>query len=237
MSVSASDAEVGYPQRGFEIPSGAVDMLLIRHGQSAEMAVTDYPRTAEGQGDPELSAKGHRQAAALAERLVDAGIEAMYVTSLIRTQQTAAPLAARLGLTPVVVADLREVSLGDWEGGEFRRRMEHKDPLMLELLRSGRWSLAPGAESDEQFAERVRAGLLRIQAAHAGQRVAVVCHGGVIGQAIALASGCTPIAFAFCDNTSISQLVLHGEHWTVRRYNDTEHLGAAFTTATSQAVI
>jgi probable phosphoglycerate mutase len=237
MSVSASDAEVGYPQRGFETPAGAVDMLLIRHGQSAEMAVTGYPRTANGQGDPELSAKGHGQAAALAERLVDAGIEAMYVTSLIRTQQTAAPLAARLGLTPVVVADLREVSLGDWEGGEFRRRMEHKDPLMLELLRSGRWSLAPGAESDEQFADRVRAGLLRIQAAHAGQRVAVVCHGGVIGQAIALASGCTPIAFAFSDNTSISQLVLHGEHWTVRRYNDTEHLGPAFTAATSEAVI
>ncbi len=237
MAVSASDAAVAYPQRGFEIPAGSTDVLLVRHGQTAPMTTGDYPRTGTGQGNPELTERGFRQAAAVAERLAGAGIQAIYVSSLIRTQQTAAPLVERTGLRPVVVAELREVQLGEWEGGEFRRRLEQRDPLMLALMSTGRWSLAPGGEDDVAFAERVRTGLLAVQAGHPGQRVAVICHGGVIGQAIALATGCGPMAFAQSDNGSITQLIMHSDVWVVRRYNDTTHLGPAFAPATSETVI
>lgn len=237
MAVSANDAGVAYPQRGFEIPAGSTDVLLVRHGQTAPMSTGDYPRTESGQGDPELSERGHRQAAAVGERLAGSGIEAIYVSSLIRTHQTAAPLVERTGLTPAVLPELREVQLGDWEGGEFRRRLEQKDPRMLELMSTGRWSLAPGGEDDGAFAERVRTGLLAVQAAHAGQRVAVICHGGVIGQAIALATGCGPMAFSQSDNGSITQLIMHSDLWVVRRYNDTTHLGPVFAPSTSEAVI
>lgn len=237
MAVRARDTDVAYPQRGFEIPAGSTDVLLVRHGQTAPMATGNYPRTGTGQGDPDLSERGFRQAAAVAERLAGSGIQAIYVSSLIRTRQTAAPLVERTGLAPFVVPELREVQLGEWEGGEFRRRLEHRDPLMLELLRTGRWSLAPGGEDDGAFAERVRAGLLTVQGAHPGQRVVVICHGGVIGQAIALATGCGPMAFAQSDNGSITQLIMHSDAWVVRRYNDTTHLGPAFAAATSETVI
>ena len=84
-------------------------------------------------------------------------IAAIYVTTLRRTQQTAAPLAERLGLEPQVEPDLREVFLGEWEGGELRRRVIDQDPLAIAMFETGRWDIIPGAEPDDEFRGRVRA--------------------------------------------------------------------------------
>lgn len=227
--VAAAAEPATYGQTTWRMPAGATDLLLIRHGQSAPMPTRGYPLAANGHADPELSGLGREQADLLGARLADAGIEAIYVSTLVRTQQTAEPLAARTQLTPRIDPDLHEIHLGEWEGGEYRRRVEARDPQMLALAQARSWSAVPGAEGDEAFAGRVRAALTRIAQAHAGQRVAVVCHGGVIGQAIALATGALPMAFAHCDNASISQLAVHGEVWGVRRFNDSAHLGPAFS--------
>ena len=57
------------------------------------------------------------------------------------------------------------------------------------------------------------------------QRVAVVAHGGVIGEIMRLAAGGgRGFAFVGADNGSISHLVLHGDRWVLRRFNDTAHL-------------
>ena len=56
--------------------------------------------------------------------------------------------------------------------------------------------------------------------------MAAFTHGGVIGQALALASGSRPFAFIGADNASISRLVISGDQWTVRAFNDTAHLQA-----------
>ncbi len=69
MSVDTTSAEIAYPQKGFQVPEGATDVLLIRHGQSAGMTGRTIRCTESGQADPELSDKGHRQAAAMAERM------------------------------------------------------------------------------------------------------------------------------------------------------------------------
>ncbi len=61
----------------------------------------------------------------------------------------------------MVVPELREVELGDWEGGEFRRRLEQQDPMILTLMREGSWDYVPNGEGDEAFTARVRAGLRR----------------------------------------------------------------------------
>ena len=87
--------------------------------------------------------------------------------------------------------------------------------------------MIPDAEPAEAFATRVGATLERIVAAHPGQRVAVFSHGGVIGQALAHASGSRPFVFIHADNASISQLVVTPRRWLVRRFNDTAHLEAA----------
>jgi probable phosphoglycerate mutase len=213
-----------FAQRRYEVPPGATDLLLVRHGAS-ETYVDGSPfALVDGHGDPPLSADGEAQARQVGGRLADAGIDAIYVTSLRRTAQTAAPLAARLGLTPRVEADLREVHLGEWEGGLFRKNVATGHPISVRMLAEERWDVIPGAESSEVLARRVQAAIDRIAAAHPGQRVAAFTHGGVIGQALALASGSRPFAILGAENTSISRLVITADRWLVRSFNDTAHL-------------
>ena len=155
------------------------------------------------------------------------------MTTLRRTHETAAPLAAALGLTPIVEPDLREVHLGDWEGGMIRVRAAAGDPLFARIFVEERWDVIPGAEPSEEFAARTMGAIERIAAAHPGGRVVAVTHGGVIGQLLCAATGSRGFAFGGADNASISEIVMdvvqRGDapsrrRIVLRRYNDTSHL-------------
>lgn len=87
-------------------------LLLIRHGQTTANVGGILDTKAPG---PSLTELGREQAAALPEALAGAGIEALFVSTLVRTHQTIAPLAAALGLEPVELAGLREVEAGTLE--------------------------------------------------------------------------------------------------------------------------
>jgi 2,3-bisphosphoglycerate-dependent phosphoglycerate mutase len=216
-----------FRQRRYEVPPGATDLLLVRHGASAAYVDgTSFPLV-DGQGDPPLSAEGVAQAVEVCARLAATGVDAIYVTTLRRTGQTAAPLAARLGQPALVEPDLREVHLGAWEGGIFRKNVADGHPISLRMLAEERWDVIPGAEPSAALAGRVQMAIERIAAAHAGQRVAAFTHGGVIGQVLALASGSRPFAFLGAENASISRLVITGDRWVVRGFNDTAHLDGA----------
>jgi len=205
------------------VPPGALDLILVRHGQSQAYTGTPFPLVC-GHGDPSLSRLGLRQAERVRDRLASAGLAAIYVSSLRRTAQTATPLAARLGLTPVVEAELREVYLGEWEGGLYRKMVAEMHPIAQRMFAEERWDVIPGAESLVAFHGRIRAAIGRLLGAHAGERVAVFTHGGVIGQALALATGSRPFAFNAGDNASISRLIITDDRWFVQRFNDTAHL-------------
>jgi probable phosphoglycerate mutase len=213
-----------YRQSRFRLPPGATDIMVIRHGES-EAAYMDKPfPLTDGHADPELSEHGREQAERLAERLAKTPIDAIYVTSLHRTVQTAAPLAERLGLTPQVEPDLREVHLGEWEAGRFRKMVADNHPIARRMWAEERWDVIPGAEPAEAFAGRTGGAIKRIAAAHPDQRVAVVVHGGVIAVLLAMATGSRAFAFLGADNASISRLVITSERWILRLYNDTAHL-------------
>ena len=128
----------------------------MRHGESAP-AHPDRPFAA--QATATAIRRSIRSASTRpncsAERLQHETISAIYVTSLQRTHQTAAPLAARLGLTPIEEPDLREVFLGEWEEGEFRRRAAMRDPIFEQIFVQERWDVIPGAEPHEEFDARV----------------------------------------------------------------------------------
>jgi probable phosphoglycerate mutase len=218
-----------FPQLRFRAPPGATELLLVRHGESQAVVEGESHPLHQGHGDPPLSDEGRTQADRLADRLDGEEIHAIYITPLQRTAETAAPLAARLGLAPVIEADLREVFLGEWEAGLFRQKMQDRDPIAVRMVAEQRWDVIPGAESSESFAARVRAGVTRIVAAHPDQRVVVVAHGGTIGEILRQATGSSPWAFAGGDNASISHLVITPERWIVRRFNDSTHIEAGFT--------
>jgi len=222
-----------FPQHRFTPPPGACEILLVRHGESAPHVEGETFPLVGGHGDPPLAPDGEQQAELMADRLIATGerISAIYVTTLQRTQQTAAPLAARLGLEPIVEPELREVFLGDWEGGEFRRRVADMDPIAMRMYEEQRWEVVPGAESAGELAARVRDGITRIAAGHPDELVVAVVHGGVIGEIVNVATGASGFAFLGADNASISHLIVVGDRWIVRCFNDTSHLSPTFSTA------
>jgi probable phosphoglycerate mutase len=225
-----------YPQRPFTLPSGATELVLARHG-ATEAAIPGEPfELVEGQADPGLAPEGFEQAQALAERLSGEPISEIFVTSLRRTHQTAAPLAALTGLEPVAIPGLREVHLGDWEGGEYRIRFAHGDPLAMRVLHEERWDVIPNAEPAEDFAARIRAGIAEIVAQTGPDALAVaVLHAAVIAEICHQATESRPFAFQAPDNCSVSRLfVMADGRWILRAFNDTAHL-ATFARAASTA--
>jgi probable phosphoglycerate mutase len=224
--VSTPEQEVEYRQHRFTPPPGATEIFLIRHGESAPARDSRPFELVGGQADPELAPEGREHAERVGERLAGERIAAIYVTTLRRTAQTAAPLAAKLGLTATIEADMREVHLGDWEGGLFRKLTSENHPDAQRLWTEQRWDVIPGAEPVQDFDDRIAGAIGRIAAAHPDQRVAVFTHGGVIGQVFAHATKSQPFAMLGADNGSISHIVVSGDDWIVRRFNDTAHLQA-----------
>jgi probable phosphoglycerate mutase len=214
----------GFRQHRFVAPPGATTILLVRHGESAPAQPGVSFPLRDGHGDPPLDPFGERQAELLADRLVHERVDAIYVTTLQRTHQTAAPLADRLGLDVIEEPDLREVFLGEWEGGEFRVRAAQGDPVFRQIWEQERWDVIPGGEGLDAFDERVWRGFQRIVAAHPDGRVMAVSHGGVIGQLLHRVTDSRRFAFSGADNASISEVVASTERIVLRRYNDTSHL-------------
>jgi probable phosphoglycerate mutase len=220
-----------YRQLRFAPPPGATELLLVRHGESAP-AVEGRPfDLVDGHGDPDLSPEGREQAVKVCARLAGEGVDAIYVSKLRRTAQTAHALAEALDLPLTVDPDLHEVFLGDWEGGAFRQKVAEADPIAVRMIEEERWDVIPNAEPAADFAARLRRAVTRIAAAHPDQRVAVFVHGGVIGQILAQATGSRPFALGGADNASISHLVVTGDRWVLRRFNDTTHLEDVLTAA------
>ncbi len=213
-----------YRQTRFAAPEGATEILLVRHGESRP-ATPDNPfPLVDGHGDPELHENGRQQAALVGARLKSHPIRAVYVSNLKRTHETAAPLCSHLGLEPRIDADLREVFLGEWEGGLFRIHAAQNHPAYLQMHEEQRWDAIPGAESWDTINARLTRALNRIHQAHPNELVAAFVHGGVIGHILAHATGAEPFAFNGADNGSINHIIMHDGRIRVRRFNDTTHL-------------
>lgn len=153
-------------------------LLLVRHAQTPAnvegVLATDRP-------GPGLTGHGHEQAAELVPALADEPIRSISVSPLTRTSLTAAPLAAALGLDPVVREGLEEIAAGDLEGLRDRASVER----YLGVLRSwGEGELdvrMPGSESGSEFFARFDAAIGQISAEHDPvDTVAVVSHGAAI---------------------------------------------------------
>jgi probable phosphoglycerate mutase len=215
-----------FEQSPYELPPGSTEVVLVRHGASEAAVVGSKFPLVDGHSDPALSEPGKAQAGMVAEGLGGDEFSGLFVTSLRRTQETAAPLAEATGLEPVVIPELREVYLGDFEGGEYRIRAGRGDPVIQQVFAEERWDAIPNGESWEDFGARVTAGIERIVATVGPNTSAVaVVHGAVIGQLCRQATASRPFAFVHSDNCSVSRLVvLDDGRWLLRSFNDISHL-------------
>ena len=148
-------------------------ILLARHGE------TDWNRVGRWQGhaDPPLNDAGRGQAAELAERLAGDGIAVIYSSDLMRASQTARVVADRLGLAVVEDAGLREIDVGSWSG-LTRAEVEQRFPEGY--ARWLRGDIGHDGETREELSERVVGAVERIAAAHPGDTILAVTHGGAI---------------------------------------------------------
>jgi broad specificity phosphatase PhoE len=157
-------------------------LLLARHGQSVSNAIRRF----QGAQDVALSPLGMRQAEALGQAVSRRAIAHVYVSPFERARHTAEIALAGLGLPLTVVDDLRELSLGEWEGCTVEEiRTRPGDPY-ARWVRDPVQCPPPGGEPLADVQARVLRAVEGITAAHPnGDDVLIVSHGGVISALLA----------------------------------------------------
>jgi probable phosphoglycerate mutase len=187
-----------------------MELLLIRHA----LPVRVDEGAAEGPADPALADAGRRQAAALAEWLAEEKVDAIYCSPMRRALETATPLAARLGLEAIIEDGVAEYD---------RDALSYIPIEELKAAGDPRWHQVP--EQPEHFRGVVVEAIERIVAAHPAQRVAVVCHGGVVNAYAAHVLGIDDVLFFLPHYTSISRIMAAstGER-SIASLNEAAHL-------------
>jgi len=202
-------------------------LLLARHGETTWNA----ERRFQGRTDVALSPRGRAQAEALGGALRGHRIAAAYVSPFRRARETAEVALAGTGVPVTPVEELRELSLGEWEGctvDEVRAR--EGDPYRAWLL-APHDCPPPGGEPLDAVSARVRAAIDHISALHPnGDDVLVVAHGGVISVYACALLGCSFNALwrLRVDNASLTVV----RPPRLVSLNDTAHLPRALAAAT-----
>ena len=156
---------------------------LLRHGEHVLRGRVLAGRT-PGVG---LSAHGRGEIAAVADRLADEGIAALYSSPLQRTRETAEILSERLDVPTQYREDLLELDFGEWTGLTFDAVRADERWKLWSSCRS--IATVPGGESMRQVQERVVRALCELRAVHPDGTVLIVSHGDVIRAALLFALG------------------------------------------------
>jgi probable phosphoglycerate mutase len=194
-----------------------MELLLIRH------ALPVRRELAEGRADPELADAGHAQAAHLAAYLASEQLHAIYASPLQRARQTAAPLSASQDVEIVIEDGVAEWDRDSNEYVPVEELKKAKDPRWQQMLDG----TLPGREhTPAEFQVIVVEAVERLIAGHSSQKIAVVCHGGVINSYLAHVLGVADSTGFFYPNyTSIHRIAAarSGER-SILSINETAHL-------------
>ena len=215
------------------------ELLIIRHGE------TDWNRQHrfQGQIDVPLNATGRQQAERLAQALAQEPIDAVLASDLQRAQataqavvRTAARTAARsvaqvatqpTGHTVLIEPLWREQAFGVLEGLDVPTIQREHAPLWSRWIRhEADYALPGGGESNQAFHDRVLRALAATVDAHAGQRVAVFTHGGVLDMLWRAAHGLPLHGPRECaiPNTGINRLRWADGRLQIVRWAQDDHL-------------
>ncbi len=205
---------------------------VARHGE------TDWNREGRYQGQLEstLTALGHLQAAALASALARSGARRVISSPLARCVQTAAPVAAALGVDLERDPRLLEIAHGTWEG-RLRSEIEHADAGRLRA-----WMQKPasvrfeGGESLDDVAARWLAFTSSLRGKN--EDVVIVTHDVLVRIAVLLASG-RPLTMLWeprVQNGGYATLSVASEGWEVVDECRDAHLEGILADTTRQAL-
>jgi len=159
-------------------------IILVRHGQTPSTGKI-LPGRARGL---HLSQAGREQAERAAERLAELGrVAAVYTSPLERAKQTAAPIAAALGLKPQTERGLLECDFGTWTGKQLSTLS--KRPEWATVQRSPSNFRFPGGESFVEMQQRMITTLEDLRQRHRGKTIICVSHADPIKAVVAHAVG------------------------------------------------
>lgn len=163
-------------------------LYLIRHGATSLSSEDRF----SGGTEVDLSDEGRWQAGRLAQRLADDRIAAVYCSPMRRTAETAAILAAPLGLPPQPRDGLREIHHGQWETLQ-RAEVEQRYPEEYAAWQVDPFTFAPqGGESGLSVLARALPVIREIVERHTGENVIVVSHKATIRLVICSLLGFDP---------------------------------------------
>lgn len=197
-------------------------VYALRHGQTAWNAELRI----QGQLDIPLDDTGRWQAERLAEALADAGLAAVYASDLQRAWRTAEPLARAAAAPLVADARLRERGFGLFEGCTHAE-IEQRWPQACAQWRRREPGAGPeGGEALEAFYARSVGAVCALAAAHPGQSIAIVAHGGVLDCLYRAAVGVALQAPRTWQvgNATINRLLFNGERLSLVGWSDEGHL-------------
>ena len=210
-------------------------LIVIRHGE------TDWNRQHrfQGQIDVPLNALGLEQARRMGQRLASEAIDHLVVSDLTRAQQTAQALAGHHGLALQVAPLWREQAFGVLEGLDVPTIQRQHAPLWARWTRhDADYALPEGGESNADFHARVMQALQALLAQHAGARIAVVTHGGVLDMLWRTVRGQPLSGPRECEipNTGINRLRWADGRLQIDQWADAAHLdGLPAQPSTTQA--
>ena len=178
-----------------------MDLVLVRHAEP----VRTPAGSVSGPADPGLTELGFDQSRRLAEWLALEPIDVVVSSPMRRARETAAPLAAALGLDIEIVDGLTEYDSGSDDYIPMDELQASGDPRWLAMV-EGRWEDF-GADPAHVFKARVAETVDAIVDRNPGRRVVAVCHGGVVNCALASILGIDRYLWFEPVYTSISRVV------------------------------
>ncbi|HWR46804.1 MAG TPA: bifunctional RNase H/acid phosphatase [Pseudonocardiaceae bacterium] len=216
-------AHIGSPSHWTGATGFPTRLLLLRHAQTERSAQRRY----SGRADLPLTELGKCQAAAAAARLAPTeGVAAVVSSPLLRTRQTAKPVADALGVPLNVHDGLIETDFGAWEGLTFAEASA-RDPDLHTRWLTDTSVAPPGGESMDAVHRRVRRVRDQLIAEHGAATLVVVSHVTPIKALLrmALDAGPSLLHRLHLDVASLSVAEFYPDGpATVRLVNDTGHL-------------
>ena len=197
-------------------------VILLRHGRSTSNTAYTLAGRTDG---VDLDEKGCEQAQAVVERLAGMPIRAIVRSPLLRCRRTVEPLAAALGLDPVVDERISEVDYGSWTGRKIGDLV--KEPLWAVVQQQPSAAVFPGGEGLAHVQSRAVAAVRehdrRLAELHEGDVLWVACtHGDVIKAVVADALGthldsfqritADPASMSVIRYTALRPFVIHVNH-------------------------